>query len=269
MIKRGWLTNSMRESYRCTSMSHRAIHTGHAFTYKGISKSVKNIIICCRSKYIVPPLTPLVPTYLLPVPSLNSIFRSGCSCATTHGPPLLSGFSFFLCVEQRAEQSNDAEAIDNSNTPQNGGQKYKNTGKSRGSGTAVSCGNPSNRWRKRWANSQSGGGRIQFSVGWNHSRHLLVHDGRRWQVSYRCRCCSRQRTKSLGCWVVLDFVPRLCRTDGESAERWWGGFTVGWWEMFVVQHSNPSRPPESLAVILQGHWEDMTGDKRHTNVTTP
>lgn len=33
--------------------------------------------------------------------------------------------------------------------------------RSRGSGTAVSCCNPSNRWR----NSQSGGGRIQFSVG--------------------------------------------------------------------------------------------------------
>lgn len=90
MIKRGRLRNSMRESYRCISASHHAIHTGHAFTYKGITKSVKNIIICCRSKYNVPPLSPLAPTYLLPVPSLSSIFRSACSCATTHRPPLLS-----------------------------------------------------------------------------------------------------------------------------------------------------------------------------------
>lgn len=49
-----------------------------------------------------------------------------------HGPPLLSGFSSFLCVEQRAEQSNGAEATDHSDTPQNCGQKWGKHGRVQG-----------------------------------------------------------------------------------------------------------------------------------------
>lgn len=180
----------------------------------------KNIIICYRSKYNVPTLNPLVPTYLLPVPFLNSIFSSGCSCATTHGPPLLSGFSSFLCVEQRAEQSNGAGATDRSDTPQKlWTEMGENTGESRGGGTAVSCSNPSRRWRTVSLEEA----KFSFSVERDRSRHLLRPVGRRLQVSNSCRCCTTWRSKGFCCWVVRDFVPRLCRTDDESAERWWGG----------------------------------------------
>lgn len=89
--------------------------------------------------------------------------------------------------------------------------RNKNTAKPRRSKTAVSCGNPSNQWRKRWANSHSGGG-SQFSVG------------------------------------CLGWAPRQCSTDGERAD--------GWWETFVVQHSNPSKPPEpffNTARTFRGH----------------
>lgn len=124
----------------------------------------------------------------------------------------------------------------------------KNTGKSRGSGTAVSCSNPSNRWRTV---------SLEFSVSFQLSETIPgtsscpMGDDFRLVTVVDVAPRGDPKVSAPGLFETLFFVcagltVRVQRGDG-------GSFTVGWWEMFVVQHSNPSRPPEPLAALLRGH----------------
>lgn len=225
----------------------------------------KNIIICYRSKYNVATLNPLVPH----IPAASTILETASSGVVVHaqqphGPPLLSGFSSFLCVEQRAERSNGSEATDHSDTPQNCGQKWGKTRASPGGSCFPAV-------IQHIAGEQSVWRRQNSVLSWARpvSRHLLGPVGRRLRVSNRCRWCTNvgiQRLLLLGC-------SRLCSSFVQDW-RWErrevtgeGSFTVGWWwEMFVVQHSNPSRPPEPLNELLRGHSEDTRGGIKDTQM---
>lgn len=171
-------------------------------------------------------------------------------------------WALFLCGEQPAEQSSTTACElatqfrhTNATRRKTADRKRKTRANPRG----VPFSNPWNRWG--WGErGEVGQPNPVFRCvrsQWDPSGHHLVHSGRRHQVSYRCRLSSRRRAASLCCWVVSDFLQSLCQADCESADSWWGCFTVGWWEMFVVQHSNPSRLPEPLAVItedIEGMW---------------
>lgn len=108
---------------------------------KASQKVSKNIIICYRSKYNVPNFEPSGPH----IPAASTILETASSGLVVHvqqhtrAPPLLSGFSLpSSCVEQRAEQSNGAEATDNSDAPQNCGHKWGKHGRVQG-GKRNSC----------------------------------------------------------------------------------------------------------------------------------
>lgn len=143
----------------------------------------------------------------------------------------------------------------------------ENTGESRGgpAGQLFSCGNPSRRWRTVSLEEAKFSSQLSEAV----SRHLLGPVGRRLRVSNSWRWCTSvgiQRLLLLGC-------SRLCSSFVQDW-RWErrevtgeGSFTVGWWwEMFVVQHSNPPRPPEPLNELLRGHSEDTRGGIKDTQM---
>lgn len=102
------------------------------------------------------------------MPSFNSVFGSGRSCATTHGPhPRGRSSSSLMSNVQKNPVPWRMSYRQDSATPAPTCCKTVDRNTNRGkSPTAPSCGYPWNCWRKRW------GCWIQFPDGWGHSQTL-------------------------------------------------------------------------------------------------